>query len=278
MLSGYLFHERAFSDLFKNKFHSLIIPYLIVSLFLFLIYAASHPSAWSDQLLGIVIADRPDHLKFNGPLWYLPSLFSVFMIYGMAAYLSNRVWLRQIVLVVSSLIVVFSGLMDYHGSIPFGIDTAIVALPFFCLGGYLKDNYHKERLLWSSILSGVAWIMVVALSGNPYYAIAYGTIKPYPTFYLASIFGSLALFFFSCWIGIRNFPGKNALHKIGGLSFGIYLFHKPFIDLLKPAFKGIPLRWVILTATSMGLSAVIVLVLMRIPKTSRVVLANRRPT
>jgi len=86
-LSGYLYKKKnSFNSLMKNKFRGLIVLYLIVAICTLVIFNLNQILCHQNfpnllrQIVGIFMADRQSHLNFNGPLWYLPALFSIFLL------------------------------------------------------------------------------------------------------------------------------------------------------------------------------------------------------
>ena len=87
ILSGYLYNPEKFvtcGNFIKRKFKGLIIPYLIFGILTYLYwlliesrFRGANLSA-GQQLLGLFYGSRyKDFLEFNGPLWFIPCLFSM---------------------------------------------------------------------------------------------------------------------------------------------------------------------------------------------------------
>lgn len=248
-LSGYLYKRKnSFNLLIKNKFRGLIVPYLIIAICTLVIFNLNQIlwhqnfSNLLEQIVGIFMADRQTHLKFNGPLWYLPALFSIFMLNSFFEILIKKILFRRIIVAILSIFFTFCLFEECHGYIPFGLDTAIVCILFFYLGLILQDfdafiEKNKNIIFFLSML---IWFLVFWVSRNNYFVIAYASIKPLVIFYLLGITG-----IFSVISGskiITNFlirysylyVFKKILHcllLLGGWSFGIYLLHKPMTDI-----------------------------------------------
>ena len=159
LLSGYLYDPNKFAmfgAFVKRKFKGLIIPYLIFGGLTYLYwllaesrFRGSDLNAW-EQLLGIFYGSRYEHfLDFNGPLWFIPCLFTMSIIY----YFIDRIrvnWLKCIV--VATFFSLGTCSRDYCPWLPFGICAASIGIVFYAIGNVIR-NFSDAVLKTKKIIN-----------------------------------------------------------------------------------------------------------------------------
>lgn len=206
LLSGYLFFnsclkEIPFSSFITNKAKRLILPYFIVGLlYMIPIKMVLNIPTYAD--IGVITILKRFVLGIdNGHLWFLYSLFLIFLI----LYPLNRKTIRYKLAPVAilSLIIVLRVVVSPLLPHIFNLTQAIAYALWFQVGVILAKNNRSEIiasacivLLWGAVFSRVAILTLVILA-------------------LLYIFVPNRL--------------NTILSKISKNSFGIYLFHSPLI-------------------------------------------------
>ena len=141
-LSGIVFNEKKHTDFkrfIKGRFNQLIIPYIfffLLTYFLWLVLERQFRSFdmdWWQPLIGMVYASQwHGYMDHNGILWFLPCLFVVEIMNFFVIRIKPHY--MQFVIVLVLLIIGFCIKIN----LPWCLNTACVALPFYYLGKQLK--------------------------------------------------------------------------------------------------------------------------------------------
>ena len=206
----------SFRDFCNNKIKRLLIPYFVVALFYMdpIKFVLQIPNFENIQNLLISIFKQ---LIFSGSapghLWFLPCLFFIFII----AYISfDNINTKHKTLIAFITLLILNRLSSYLPSL-FMINSVLYYLIYFYLGHFIykiqKNDYFKNIVNKHKVLSTtVLFIFIIcAITIPSYYKIVFITL-------------SIILLFFLI-------PNKknSLLNYISTNSFGIYLFHSPFI-------------------------------------------------
>ena len=183
-LSGMVFNKQRYSnfrDFCKKKMNSLLIPYLIFSIAtwifwaVFSYFAHIEVKSYIMPLLQTFLAQgSAGFLVHNVPLWFVPCLFVIEMIFWFLSYLSNSK-----ILLFSFLLAALSfSLINYCTIVPvtltpWSLDVALLGIPFYAAGYLLvtKVGHVKlqEVVLCNSIFSVftiiICFILVYVGSG-----------------------------------------------------------------------------------------------------------------
>lgn len=237
VISGLTFssiNKRFFSFL-KNKFLRILIPYFIWSLLFLIPYYLFGKSVGEsfgntgsfnilENLYNILYGvGASSALKQNTPLWFLPALFSMEIIFYFICKLKgkkNHFIIMLFLFLVSMFSYKFISLI-----LPFGLNTFLNLGIFFYFGYLMKeykiiDIFYENKCLFILLLlvGVITSIINKSISCVDYY---YGNIF---LFYISSISLSLCTIFFSRLI-LKN----EILEYIGKNSMGILIFHKLII-------------------------------------------------
>lgn len=154
LISGYfdrIKHGQSIKDTVKKLVRTLLIPYLVFNIFAFTYCwygRLNHPELNNDitasqilphGLLGIILcqSNQTDYSYLpNGPLWFLIALFECKMIYMLAVITYRKSKIIACMLLVSFFCLL--SLMVTNRYQMFSIGSALLALPFYCLGGVIK--------------------------------------------------------------------------------------------------------------------------------------------
>lgn len=225
-ISGYLFygsclHYKSIKDLLSDKTKRLILPYLIFA-FLWVLpirLLVAYPGYRNCSILKIIFVKLLAGFD-NGHLWYLQTLFLIFII-SYFIFNSNKS-ISIIILFVSFVIAYFSHLFKYSVII-----NIFLWLPWFLLGESL-NNFSIPKIF------SYNWFRIFCVSGTFFYVFV---ILKYSLFndFIYSTVGSLLLLLTSYLI-IPN-QSYEILNKISKNSFGIYLIHSPLVYI---SFRFLP--------------------------------------
>lgn len=143
-ISGIFFKSyEGFFGFIIRKINKLLIPflffYLASFLFKYIVWIIlpgtfQLPVSWSELL---IIFQGHDLIRFNPPLWFLIALFNCNLLFYIVHYLRNK---SLPAMFAATLLIGFTGfyLGKYHIALPFYIDVAMTALPFYVAGFWVR--------------------------------------------------------------------------------------------------------------------------------------------
>lgn len=218
-ISGFLFYKKeykiGFGEFVKKKAKRLLIPYLFVAFFWLLPirYICKYQNYLGHSLLYNVFINIIFG-KDNGHLWYLISLFIIFVFsFLIEKYIKNK-YAKTIIII----ILTFSGFF-----LPTYLGTAFNNIIWFYLGKSvakyklnIKISYRCSGILSFSLLI----IYFVALNMN------YLHFYKYIIFIIKYMF---CFFFILFLFNIISNKKIDIVEKISDNSLGMYLFHSPII-------------------------------------------------
>lgn len=250
-MSGYLYKDCGLKKTIIKKNRSLLVPYIIVAVLsiiavdVVLPYIQFGMVANGNYLYDLIMANRPLCLIFNRPLWFLPSLFSLFMIVSLWRLLIRNELIAMVSLGVVSACYAFYFFKNWHEKIPFGVDTAVVSFIFFAGGIFVKKKLvfflkNKEVIF---IIAFAIWLTIRWIDRGSYYVLAYAEVFPLISFYVTGILGMTWLFLFPhvCTSFGSNFYVSwfvKLFTMFGSWSFFVYLFHYPVLLIYKKIVGG----------------------------------------
>lgn len=240
-LSGFTLNVRkyeTFSGYFLNKWKSLVVPFFLLNIFVFLFQLFV---MYPDQVLSfnilhfikqLLISDRL-HIYFQ--LWFLNVLF---LAHVFSYFILKRGWnLGQWMIIILSLFVlVYLGQKIYEKEyyLIWNIDLVPVAMIFILLGVWTKNNLHRLEKYFSVYFLPVVGVLTVLigrmnyrLSGNQIVDLYYQQIGNHFLFYLAAISGiwSVLIFF-------KTLPESSIMKSIGQKTLIYYGVHSPIVLVL----------------------------------------------
>ncbi len=243
IISGYLYNrEKNTKEFVVKKFLTLMIPYFIFTLAFLLPYFlfgrsvnatinANATFKLKDSILEILYGVGYQlSLRQNNSLWFLPALFTTEVLYKLLdtkILQKINIWIKLSFLFIISF---FSTKLSLI--LPWGINTALVVMPFYSLGFILKEYKLIEKLSTNTISKIILFLLVIEAI---YISKINGTIScsdyiygNYLYFLFTSIIFSLTTFLISFKIG------KNkVLQIIGQNTLSILIFHKIIIILFQ---------------------------------------------
>jgi peptidoglycan/LPS O-acetylase OafA/YrhL len=215
-ISGYLFIDKCkqknISTIVKNKFKRLIIPYVVVGiLWVYPIriisqYSGFAKHGWIYNILVNIILGAD-----NGHLWFLPALFSMFVIsYFLEKYVKNNT--------LKYLLIFIMFLLGHILSFSW-ISETFKYIVWFYLGYFIKKYSVESKMKYKKATIILTVILVTI----------------YIFTYNWNVYFSLSLKYMICLVlipllyNIITSKPLKILESISNYSFGIYLFHSPMI-------------------------------------------------
>ena len=251
IISGFLYKNTSFKDILQKKALRLVLPYF----FFAFLYAIPFL---------LTIKEETDFFSFkvivwfflypsNSPLWFLKTLFWVFIIYKLLLLIVERnsnKWMQRILF--AALILIFALIGKYIDIkspllLATGIPQAIVVIPLFAIGHFMAKNRVFEGLRKWSFKRGFFIFLLVVLwcvysRSNIRLHIAEYHVDII-SFYTASIsaFVALALILLNIKSEIPlSWFGRNSLYILG--------LHLPIITVLNVC--GVNEKWILLFITT----------------------------
>lgn len=223
-ISGYLFYNQPIKKLLKRRFFSLIVPYFTFSFISFLYYYFIESRFRNisitilEGIKGICLGDYLTLVIFNAPLWFLPCLFTLTLIFC----LLNKI--HYIVPYIMALIFISAYLIFDIPSLYFALDKTIKYFCFFVVGNFFrKKEFHKYVGKWVSLLLGIIafiihLIILIYLKHNVFWFIS----------------GFLGIFYICLLcINIENRKGiQRVIVPIGRNSLIILCVHGPIYRII----------------------------------------------
>lgn len=194
-ISG-MFHKAPlskFSVIHRAK--TLLIPYLLWASILFLFWlflgrnfgksSTLDLSPWNN-FLGIFYAQGgQQYMDWGIPLWFLPCIFMVFVIYGWLWRIMSARFMDSAILFLGLLGLLWAKFVDI--SLPWSIDIAMVALIFYRLGHLLRTPLAALSIKNTiTILAIMLGIHLIAFYFNPEKIDMYRSIYGNPMLFLLS--------------------------------------------------------------------------------------------
>ena len=248
--TGLVFNVRkeiSLKDTLQNKFHRLMLPYLLWAL-LYAKFAMpnclkiAYGSPWSIASSGSLSS-----------LWFLPVMFVALFFFYMFVKtgLANRLVCK--LLLMSSVFVIGCFLPHLKTGYPWGIDVAFMAFAFMLFGNIAQDYIGKLYPIFKSHLTiGVSCSLLLFLLmsvgtltyhlNNPsggWVVMKNANYGNYGLFVITAICGTLMLLFLSIFIELLNERGYKWLSFIGQNTLCIFIVHKPIINCFKILFQHV---------------------------------------
>ncbi len=153
-ISGYLFNTKKYKDIpfikfLKKNFLILIVPYFLIAIVTYIYWIIFEESffvhSFKRTIFGIIYTlGYPDYIFYNAPLWFLPCLFFTRLLFFS---IKKYILLLKHQLILLTLCFLFGLFLSNSesffflpkGRLPWGMDTALVAISFYSLGNFTKQ-------------------------------------------------------------------------------------------------------------------------------------------
>ena len=166
-----------------------------------------------------------------GGLWYLPSLYVLYVI----AFIIDRISQNLMKLSCIGLCAIVGFIMIHHGMrVPFYAEISLIAVPFFYLGKPIYSWVEKQKSGRAKIyffLCSVWWLVLTVTclyKKNIVFQMASGSVGNPFLFYVIATLGSTSLMFFS-----QSIKSNSIIQLIGRETLFIYGCHYPVVALAR---------------------------------------------
>lgn len=262
IMSGMLFHRDrypCFTAFLKKRIRSLLCPYILFAVLTALWYAflnlvsgekASAVLAnFAAGLLDFAAARGSKYLAYNSPLWFVPCLFVVEMIYYFLSGIGSKVLKAALILAVTA--VGWYSESAYcpidTDLLPWSINSACFALGFYALGNLFADGIVRLDQAFGSrrsrlVLAGALLVLCAALVPlalrNGSVSIGSKRLGNGFLFYLTGLIGSAAVLLLAL-----AFRRSAFLRLCGKNSFTIMATHIVVVDTINSLCHFLHISW-----------------------------------
>ncbi len=243
-VSAFFFKGSTWYELLTKKVSRLVIPYFFYGLFAFVLYYKITPpshilTGLKEQMVHFCIGMRSNGYMFSSTLWFLSSLFGVYVISNLFTRITDKKYANTIKFLLILTLFNVGMLSDYYDIIlPLNLDVSIYMLPYFFLGYYSKDTVSKipkvnNRFFLMLTLSAIVFFFYYICIERRYisdvniYACKFGV---YPFNYISAFGGIMILLLLSQFISrYENSYMSKILSWLGKNSIIIFIVHQAFI-------------------------------------------------
>jgi surface polysaccharide O-acyltransferase-like enzyme len=248
-VSGFVLHSKYKSELpmkefYKKRFTVILIPYLIFSV----IYCVVN------EHLGIIqtvtfnsVITSIFNFNASGHFWYIKLILTFYLFYPIIiAYyeiIKDSVGTYTFPTLFMSILIMYL-LGTFIPEFRFALDNPFKYLIYFMFGIYINDNYEQtflslKRLSLKKIISLI--ILIVSL---PFFSMFLDLdprlnthfSSPIPYYYQLTLISThilhMSIFMFCLYFILSYKPRIEILEKIGEYSYGIFLVHAIFHNLI----------------------------------------------
>lgn len=182
LVSGMLFNRDkfpSFGSFLKKRAKRLLLPYLIYSVVTWAIWAVFRvvrgdevQSLWMPLAQTFIAQGSGAYMVHNSALWFIPCLFAVELMYF--AVSKFRTFTRLLLSFSAAALGILMAHCfgdSYLFCLPWNLDAAFLALPFYCVGNLLTERFSLQgiydmmtRKVWASVtvliaLTAVLWVL-----------------------------------------------------------------------------------------------------------------------
>lgn len=222
----------------------IIVPYLVWGTFSIIVYWAmgrlhlleGEDTGILSNILGMIYGNsNSDYFQWNRPLWFLPCLFCIYVMWLCTVKLVcrfGRVGKDKTIIYALCCIVVFvcGKILEYnrlHNYMPWHFDTAIYVYPLMGIGIIYKNiTSNKVKIDRSPFFRALIGLVLIGSgllmgAGSVFTDLRQGVFNGYLRFYLVSIVESFGFIMLS-----KSLFKSRILEYIGERTLPILLMHK----------------------------------------------------
>lgn len=178
----------------SKKFKSILFPfilYYLISYSLFYLINVIKPDLITGEVNFSIFDPFKQRQLFNGPLWYLLSLFEVELIFFCIYSYIKKEWLRAITIIFISSIGFLLSYLEIF--VPLWFDTSCVALLYFYMGYFVSiHNIEQKSIKTGYLIIGAVFVYLLYLLMPVTIAMS---INKYSNYILAISSGALIVLF-----------------------------------------------------------------------------------
>lgn len=226
-ISGYLFYSKktkTFSSVFFNKLKKLILPFFTFG-FLYLIpirYFVHYNNYITHSILYNIFQNLILGYD-NGHLWYLPTLFFIFLLFSLLFYYKNN---NKFFYCLILFILLICNLISYH------FHSYVFHILHYAIFFYLGFLFHKNSVTPKRKI----WILLPYLI----FLIIYNFFSFHSCFdNIFILLLQLILVYLLFIIDFKKYAQISFISEIANQSYGIYLFHSPLVYITFSYFTNI---------------------------------------
>ena len=248
-LSGLVFDEKKFKnykELFLKK-GDLLKKYFSLSIILLILYLILNKiliTNLSTLIFGIFYSryyiTKTSKISLlgisNNALWYLPSLFLIFVLYFTICKLSKN---KKQKMFFSIILFIIGLLLNNYFSFlfPWNFDTSLICVIFFCIGDVFKKNikqaYEQFNIIKAILIFSLTLILnLLSINYNGMINLSIGVYYDYLLFVVGALSGIVLYLIIAMFISKYLSIVKKILCYIGTKSLEIFLYHMPIINLV----------------------------------------------
>lgn len=229
IISGFLFFQsvrtftrRTYIAKLKNRYHSLVVPYLLWNLiaaavFIIKVSAFGYPGYGIvndnhvDLLRAVAgFADVADGYPYDFPLWFIRNLIVMVLISPIFYILARYTWTTLIAVIASA----FFTPLAFHGGL------------YFLIGAWLALHRHEFTN------ARLTWISTLLIASVPLFFFREDMSRT--VIFICVFARNIGMTFFAVLIGRRLSRLRSLdLQKIPAAAFFIYAFHGLYCSLLR---------------------------------------------
>lgn len=259
-ISGMLFNKDKYTSFWgflKARFFRLMIPYFIYSFVTWIVWAGfryfrgDEVSSYLSPLIQTFIAQGSgEFMVHNSALWFIPCLFAVEIIYFLFSR-TNKEWLTlSLCLLLAGIGAILANIYGdaYLYLLPWNLDAAFFALPFYGVANIIMRNTTHEKIIGFCVRNRwlVLALVLILSSVMVFLALGYGECSMgsssyqcgFGVFFIRAFLGCFALLLFCCLISSMNIS-----RFLGGIKW----YGRNSLDVM---CLHIPIKGVVLLAVS----------------------------
>lgn len=237
-LSGMLFNDKKWSSLnnyIEHKVKTLLIPYLILSLILYVIWIPLdliqgkfiNNTILIKNFIGIFYSQGVhEYMTWGVPMWFLTMLFVVNILF----FIINKYFKTYIgyVIIILSIIGYLFTYIDMR--LPWSINVALVGIVFYAIGFLLRDKiqsyvFNKKSYI---IVCSLFLISIICSTLNKRVDMYSSIYNNYFLFYLGAISG-----IFYIVLLVKMLPKNKIMTFIGVNTIYLLAFHIRALEVIK---------------------------------------------
>jgi fucose 4-O-acetylase-like acetyltransferase len=247
-LSGFVFQKQrynSFGVFLKKRAKGLLFPYVVFSFVTWIVWVlysclthSSVESYWMPLLQTFISQGSEGYLVHNVPLWFVMCLFAVEVLYYFIAKLSDL--FNIIICIILAIVGVWTTRVTFFdfSSLPWSIDVAFMAIPFYTMGnllavhyghGKISDIVNDNKLVCFLLLLATAFILYQGASYNGSASMGHADLGKNPFVFYGTAVCGIVCFMIMC-IFLGNLKDNKLLMSVkwfGQNSFRVMAIHNP---------------------------------------------------
>ena len=241
-VSGLVFDPskyNTFSLFVKKRLHTLIVPYAIFSIIIFIGF-------WMLNYNPCLHSIKELLFGWDGiALWFVPVLFFVEILFYILCKNINSIFILLLLLLTGSMIGYF--LNEYNVHFYYKLETVLSALFIYGIG-YCSRFYILNRFSFSEkynlLVSFFFFLLlnvIIVLINHPRLDMAWNQVGSYLPGYIGAFSGICWMFCLSRIIDLSTLKVKNVIVYLGKNTFVILAFHQFLSALIRKCLEELPM-------------------------------------